>query len=34
MNNVSRGKTKLTLDRIKAGPVFPSHLDDPIAVSD
>ena len=34
MNHLSRGETKLTLDGIKAGSIFPSHLDDPISVGE
>jgi hypothetical protein len=34
MNHFSRRETKLTLDGIKAGSVFPSHLDNPISIGE
>jgi hypothetical protein len=30
VDHITRRKAELTLDRIEAGAIFPSHLDDPI----
>jgi hypothetical protein len=34
VDDISWGEAKLTLDGVKAGPVFPSHLDHPVFIGE